>query len=176
MFIDQCILGNPFVLKCFPEWSITYNDNHSLQSDKFIIENIIRLHIAGNPAIIGNRNGDIYMEYLQNKIAEMEKLFFLSICSTEDAEKILQIRKMSCRDFERINYIVNTLGFDYFEEELSETFYFHAAELAEKIEKKKIDDLLLEDELEQCTIWLEEFALQAQNPNFQLYLREKLEF
>lgn len=114
------------------------------------------------------------MYYLRNKIREIEKVFYLSICPAEDAEKILGIKKMSCEDFERINYIVNSLELNYFEIELSETFCLQSAELAEKSENKIHDRFLLEEVANRYTRWADEFVKQVQNPNLRLYLKEKL--
>lgn len=175
VLINQFVLCDTHIFQGSPQRSITYDNNHSFQPIKFIIEKIIQLHIAGNTAIIVQRNGDMYMYYLRNKIREIEKIFYLSICPKEDAEKILGIKKMSCEDFERINYIVNSLELDYFEIELSETFCLQSAELAEKSENKMYDRFLLEEIANRYTRWSDEFVKQVQNPNLRLYLKEKLE-
>jgi hypothetical protein len=114
------------------------------------------------------------MYYLKKRIAELEKTFYLSICSADDAQKILGMNKMTCEDFERINYIVNSLGLDYFEIELSELFYLQSAELVERTMDRLDDKMLLEDVVMRYEAWLEEFVQQIQNPNLQLYFKEKL--
>ncbi|MGC4020001.1 MAG: hypothetical protein QM793_12775 [Muricomes sp.] len=115
------------------------------------------------------------MYYLQNKITELEKIFYLSICPAEDAEKILCVREMTCRDFERIDYIVSSLGLNNFQIELSETFYLQQAELTEKSENSTDDTFLLEETTDRYAKWLEEFVEQVQNPNLKLYIKERLE-
>ncbi len=114
------------------------------------------------------------MYYLNKRIAELEKTFYLSICSADDAQKILGINKMTCEDFERINYIVSSLGLDYFEIELTELFYIQAAELAERTMDSLNEKLPLEDIVMRYESWIEDFIEQIQNPNLQLYFREKL--
>lgn len=114
------------------------------------------------------------MQSIELQEAENEKILFLSLCSEKDAKKILNMEEMTCRDFERINYLVTKIGLEKFSYELHKQFELQEAELIENIVQGEPDGYP-EEKAALYEQWLEEFCENIRNENLKLYYKEKFD-
>ena len=106
--------------------------------------------------------------------AEKEKILFLSLCSEKDAKKILNMEEMTCKDFERIHYLVTKVGLEKLSYEMHKRFELQEAELIENIVQGEPDGYP-EEKAALYEEWLEEFCENIRNENLKLYYKEKFD-
>ena len=96
------------------------------------------------------------------KRVKQQRLLFLSICSLKDRTKLIREEVMSIRDFERISYLLDALGFEeykiVFDMEHKGLLEELAWNIKQEVNRQSIkDEYLLQDKLDVAEYWQENF-------------------
>ena len=107
----------------------------------------------------------------------MGRLLFFSICSLRDRKKLIGEEIMSIRDFERISYLLDALGFyEYkiaFDMEHKDLLEELAWNIKQEVNRQSIkDEYLLQDKLDVAEYWQENFMNTLPDGAMREYIQE----
>ena len=108
------------------------------------------------------------MKKTKDVVSEERK--FLRLCGEEYKKKIKKQTSMSLKDFQKISYLINTLGFSnyylYFCMDLFPDLLCDSSDISEVNDWNEEYDMqsseygILDMKVEECDMWLEEFCNQ----------------
>ena len=113
----------------------------------------------------------IIRHYYAKKIIK-EKYLYLALCSDEDRQRIEGNIEMDIRNFERMSYILETLGLDNFNAYFENKYNDFLTQLAKQIEYAMENETLEDEEKEaECyQQWLCDFSNQLPSPILKDYV------
>lgn len=111
------------------------------------------------------------------KRVKQQRLLFLSICSLKDRKKLIGEEVMSIRDFERISYLLDALGFEeykiVFDMEHKGLLEELAGNIKQEVNRQSIkDEYLLQDKLDVAEYWQENFMNTLPDGAMREYIQE----
>lgn len=111
------------------------------------------------------------------KRVKQQRLLFLSICSLKDWKKLIGEEVMSIRDFERISYLLDALGFEeykiVFDMEHKDLLEELAGNIKQEVNRQSIkDEYLLQDKLDVAEYWQENFMNTLPDGAMREYIQE----
>ena len=111
------------------------------------------------------------------KRIEQQRLLFLSICSLEDRKKLIGEEVINIRDFERISYLLDALGFEeykiVFDMEHKDLLEELAGNIKQEVNRQSIkDEYLLQDKLDVAEYWQENFMNTLPDGIMREYIQE----
>lgn len=111
-------------------------------------------------------------KHLQTQ-TEKEKRLFLSLCSSSDADLLLGKKPMSVNDFERLYYLIDSLGLEHYSLELALEKGDLMEKLADSMDKKlESRSFCLEKDIKIQETWIHEFLDQLPDEKLKKYIGE----
>ncbi|BFQ96367.1 hypothetical protein DSH65_14505 [Enterococcus faecalis] len=113
------------------------------------------------------------------ELLEKEESTFLSLCSPHDRDLLTGRAEMTLQDFERITYLIMTLGFSVYAHNLHKQYMDFTIQLTEQIDREHeiladYPNYYLDEQVfEKCQRWIDDFCNHIPADK-QKYYRDKL--